>query len=49
MTGILVGSLIFGPLGEKAGYGYPLAISGIITILILPLLIWSERLGVDKG
>jgi MFS family permease len=49
MIGIFVGSLIFGPLGEKAGYGYPLAISGIITILILPLLVWSERLGAKEG
>jgi len=49
MIGIFVGSLIFGPLGEKAGYGYPLVISGIIIILILPLLIWSERLGIQQG
>jgi MFS family permease len=45
MIGVLVGSLIFGPLGERIGYGYPLVITGIITIFILPLLIWSERLG----
>jgi MFS family permease len=49
MIGIFVGSLTFGPLGEQMGYGYPFAITGIITILILPFLIWSERLGEKEG
>lgn len=49
MAGIFVGSLFFGPLGEKAGYGYPLVISGVITIFILPLIAWSEHLGVQEG
>jgi MFS family permease len=33
--GVLVGSLIFGPLGAAMGYQAPLIISGIITLALL--------------
>jgi len=35
--GVLVGSLIFGPLGAAMGYQAPLIISGIITLALLPV------------
>jgi len=35
--GVLVGSLIFGPLGAALGYQAPLLISGIITLALLPV------------
>ncbi|MBA2847662.1 MFS family permease [Thermosulfuriphilus ammonigenes] len=37
MLGSFIGSLIFGPLGERYGYGTPLAISGLITLGLIPL------------
>ncbi len=38
MLGSFTGSLIFGPLGAKFGYQYPLFISGVITICLIPLV-----------
>lgn len=43
MIGIFVGSLIFSPVGEKAGYRYPLIISGIITISLISFLFLSGK------
>lgn len=43
LAGSFAGALIFGPLGEKLGYGFPLASSGIITLLLLPVLVWWRR------
>ena len=43
LAGSFAGALIFGPLGEKLGYGVPLASSGIITLLLLLVLIWWQR------
>jgi hypothetical protein len=40
LTGSFAGALIFGQLGEQIGYWFPLIISGIISILLLPALIW---------
>lgn len=39
--GALVGSLVFGPLGEALGYQMPLIISGIITLALLPAAYWG--------
>ncbi|MBM4370817.1 MAG: MFS transporter [Deltaproteobacteria bacterium] len=40
MLGMVVGALVYGPLGEAAGYGVPLAVSGGITaVLALPVLV----------
>ncbi len=38
MLGSFTGSLIFGPLGEKFGYQYPLFISGAITLCLIPFV-----------
>ncbi len=35
--GVLVGSLIFGPLGAGLGYQMPLIISGVISLALLPM------------
>ncbi len=35
--GVLVGSLIFGPLGATCGYQFPLIISGVISLALLPM------------
>ena len=35
--GVLVGSLIFGPLGANLGYQAPLIISGFISVALLPV------------
>ena len=43
LAGSFAGALIFGPLGEKVGYGVPLASSGIITLLLLLVLVWWQR------
>jgi predicted MFS family arabinose efflux permease len=43
LAGSFAGALIFGPLGEKLGYGVPLASSGIITLLLLLVLVWWQR------
>ena len=34
MAGVLAGSLIYGPLGESAGYQVPLIVSGLIMIAL---------------
>jgi MFS family permease len=42
--GSLCGSLAFGPLGERLGYGTALAASGLITLCLLPLqALWERR------
>jgi MFS family permease len=38
LAGRLLGSLIFGPMGEHLGYHYPFILSGILTLLCLPLV-----------
>ena len=43
LVGSFAGALIFGPLGEYAGYWVPLAISGFITLVLLPVLVWWQR------
>lgn len=46
MIGYIIGSLIYGQMGEYWGYAYPLWISGVLTVLLtLPLLSYhkSER------
>jgi MFS family permease len=40
MVGYIIGAMIYSPVGEAIGYGYPLWISGLLTLLlVLPLLI----------
>ncbi len=43
LVGSSAGALLFGPLGEKVGYGVPLAISGMMTLLLLAVLIWWQQ------
>ncbi len=43
LIGSFAGALICGPLGERLGYWVPLALSGVITMLLLPLLIWWRK------
>jgi len=43
LAGSFAGALIFGPIGELAGYWVPLAASGLITLVLLPVLIWWRR------
>jgi MFS family permease len=43
LAGSFAGALIFGPMGEYAGYWVPLAISGLITLVLLPVLLWWQR------
>jgi MFS family permease len=38
IAGRLLGALIFGPMGEHLGYHYPFILSGILTLLCLPLV-----------
>ncbi len=38
MLGNFTGSLIFGPVGARFGYGVPLFISGAITVALVPLV-----------
>ncbi len=38
MLGSFTGSLIFGPLGARFGYQWPLFISGVITLFLIPLV-----------
>lgn len=41
--GAFAGALIFGPLGASWGYQWPLIISGLIALLLLPLAWWGSR------
>ncbi|MEJ5329079.1 MAG: MFS transporter [Desulfobaccales bacterium] len=41
--GVLTGSLIFGPLGAAWGYGWPLIISGAISLALIPLVYLGLR------
>jgi MFS family permease len=34
----VVGSLIYGPLGQEYGYAVPLIVSGIMTFLLTPIV-----------
>ncbi len=44
-AGCFCGSLIFAPLGASFGYGTALAVSGLVTLSLLPLLaLWERRL-----
>ena len=45
LAGRLLGSLIFGPLGDHLGYHYPFILSGILTLLCLPLVRLSSSQG----
>ncbi|OAG27502.1 MFS transporter [Thermodesulfatator autotrophicus] len=38
MLGGFIGSLVFGPLGEKWGYQWPLFISGVTTLVLIPMI-----------
>jgi len=49
MLGMIVGSLVYSPLGEVRGYAMPLWISGALTLLlILPLYSNRVRKGMKK-
>ncbi len=41
--GAFAGALLFGPLGARWGYEWPLIISGIIALLLMPLAWWGSR------
>jgi len=41
--GVLTGSLIFGPLGAAWGYGWPLIISGALSLALIPLVYLGLR------
>jgi len=43
MLGSFTGALIFGPLGEKFGYGWPLFVSGLITLLLIPFVLLPKK------
>lgn len=43
LAGRLLGSMIFGPMGEQLGYHYPFILSGILTLLCLPLVTKGRR------
>jgi hypothetical protein len=43
--GVLAGSLIFGPLGAGWGYAWPLIVSGVISLALLPLAYAGLREG----
>jgi predicted MFS family arabinose efflux permease len=43
VSGSFAGSLIFGPLGAAYGYQWPLIISGIISLCLLPLAYWGLK------
>jgi predicted MFS family arabinose efflux permease len=43
--GVLAGSLIFGPLGAGYGYAWPLIVSGVISLGLLPLAYAGLREG----
>ena len=38
MVGLVIGALIYGPLGEKWGYGVPMWVSGILILALIPFL-----------
>ncbi len=44
MLGYVVGSLIYGPLGELGGYHLPLLISGAVTLVLAPALLAASPL-----
>ena len=39
MLGMVAGSLIYSPIGESYGYGVPIWISGVLTLLLIPPLL----------
>ncbi|MEW6388703.1 MAG: MFS transporter [Thermodesulfobacteriota bacterium] len=41
--GTAVGSLIFGPIGAQFGYEWPLLISGLTSLALLPLAYWGLK------
>ena len=44
MLGMITGALIAGPVGERFGYGLPIWVSGLLTmLLILPILLVRKR------
>ncbi len=43
VSGSFVGALIFGPLGAGYGYQWPLIVSGIFTLALIPLAFWGLR------
>jgi MFS family permease len=43
--GVLIGALIFGPLGAGYGYAWPLIVSGVISLALLPLAYAGLREG----
>lgn len=44
MLGSVTGALVFSPMGEAFGYGWPLGVSGFLTVLlILPILMLNPR------
>jgi MFS family permease len=43
--GSFAGALVFGPLGAAYGYQWPLIISGVISLGLLPLAYWGLKAG----
>jgi len=43
MAGYIAGALVYGPLGERCRYEVPLWASGAINLLLIALLVWSQR------
>jgi MFS family permease len=44
MIGMIIGAMVFGPMGEKYGYAMPLWITGVLClVLIVPILAASFR------
>jgi MFS family permease len=41
--GVFTGSLIFGPLGASIGYQWPLIISGVTSLALLPMAYWGLK------
>jgi len=44
LLGAFTGSLAYGPLGDAVGWGIPLAVSGGITLLLIPIYLYARNL-----
>ena len=49
MLGSFTGSLVFGPLGARYGYQWPLFISGVITLCLIPIVFLPRFRAVGEG
>jgi len=44
MVGMILGALVYGPLGESFGYGVPMVVSGVVVLLLAaPVFLVTER------